>query len=268
MDGKYRWLAFACTLCTSCSTTTQSVDPVGRLYHYVRTNQDESSPEHVWVYRKSKSEVEVVKEVEPCTRAAYVTAILDNDGNFPKKLVGGQLNREGTQDPFAFLEYDPASRKLSVRVPPIKLDTSIIVQHVPWRIYDFDLADLTTLSAGRAPSQADFSFGVALIWPSHEQNPLEYKGLARAKFAASEDHLAQKTLRFLVTGSLNGDIWLDARDGHVVEARFAEPNHAEYKDFRLVLRGVESNAAKRWEDVRLAHWQRCRVEEAGADVGK
>lgn len=251
---------FACALTTSCAASSQISDPTGRLYHYVRTNQDGSSPEHVWVYRKSASEVEVVKEVEPCTRAAYVTAVLDLGRHQPASLVGGKLKPDGTQDAFAYLNYVPASRELSIRVPAFKIDEQVRVEHEPWRIYDFDLADLTTLLSGRPPSRTDFAFGVALTWPDDADQPLKYPGKALAKYSAMGEHLGREALRFNVSGALNGDLWLDAREGHVVEARFAEPNHAEYKDFRLVLHNMKTNAADRWREVRLAHWRDCKGE--------
>lgn len=235
-------------------------DPVGRLYHYLRTNQDGSEPEHVWVFRKSAAEVEVMKEVERCTNAAYVAAKLDLARNQPESIVGGRLNRDGTQTPFAYLTYDPATRQLAVKVPQIGVNSAVHVEREPWRIYDFDLADLGMLSAGHAPPREDFTFGVALAWPADEKNPLKYRGSANAKFSATETLADRDARRFDVTGALNGALWLDARDGHVIEARFAEPNHAAYRDFRIVLRSVEDKASARWDEVRLAHWRGCPAE--------
>lgn len=255
---------FACALSTACAARPQIsshvVDPVGRLYHYVRTNQDGSEPEHVWVYRKSPTEVEVVKVVERCKRAAYVTAVLDPARNQPTNLVGGQLKPDGTQEPFAFVTYTPARRELWARVPVAKIDTKIRVEHEPWRMYDFDFADLTTISSDRVPNREDFAFGVVLAWPDDTEHPIKYLGQTKAKFSSVEEHLGSNALHFTVSGALNGDLWLNAREGHLIEARFAEPNHSEYKDFRLVLRDLETGAARRWHDVRLAHWRDCKAE--------
>lgn len=251
---------FVCALSTACAAAPRNGDPVGRLYHYLRTNQDGSEPEHVWVYRKSAFEVEVVKVVERCKRAAYVTAELDPTRRQPTNLVGGQLKPDGTQEKFAFLTYTAAKRELDARVPVAKIDTKVPVEHEPWRMYDFDLADLTSVSAGRAPARADFAFGVVLAWPADTEHPIKYLGQAKAKFSTAEEHLQRAALRFAVSGALNGDLWLDAREGHVIEARFAEPNHSEYKDFRLVLQTLETDAVRRWHDVRFDHWRDCKSE--------
>jgi hypothetical protein len=249
-----------CASSAACAATPHSSDPVGRLYHYLRTNQDGSEPEHIWVYRKSATEVEVVKEVERCTRSAYVTAVLDPKRHEPISFIGGRLQPDGTQQKFAFLTYTPATRELSLRVPDAKVETKVVVEHAPWRVYDFDLADLTTLSASRAPERADFAFGLAMTWPADPAHPLKYLGQAKAKFSTAEEHMTRNALRYSVSGALNGDLWLDAREGHVIEARFAEPNHSEYKDFRLVLQTLEIDALKRWHDVRFDHWRDCKDE--------
>ena len=249
---------FLGVLSTSCGTGLQDSNSVGRLYHYIRTNQDGSEPEHVWVYRRSLSEVEVLKEVEPCTRAAYVTAVLDLKRNQPASLVGGKLRTDGSQEPFAFMNYAAEKRELSVRVPALKLDTQVRIEDEPWRIYDFDLADLTTLSAGHSPNNADFAFGMALIWPSNQEKPLAYLGRVQATFQANEQRAGHNALRFGVSGALRGKLWLDAQEGHVLEAQFQEPNHSEYKDFQLILQSSESHAARRWHEVRLDHWRGCK----------
>lgn len=252
-------LAAACAAgaLAACASAPEPIAPsptIGRLYTYVRSNQDGSLAETIYVYRASETRVEVGKMVDRCTNAAFVTADLDLVRNQPRELIGGRIARDGSQDAFAWLTYDPGARELHARVPAMNLDVRTPVEHEPWRIYDFDLAELTTLSAGRAPTREDFEFGVALIWPAEgEANPFRYLGLARATYVRSESG----ALVFNATGALNGELKLDDTAGHVVEANFAEPNHTGYENFRLVLRDVEDDAAETWRGVRLAHWAGC-----------
>ncbi|WP_167755704.1 hypothetical protein [Vitreimonas flagellata] len=241
---------------------THAPPPAAQLFHYVRTNSDGSLPEQIWVYRPNDTRVEVVKIVQRCRRAAYVTSDLDLARNQPRALVGGRLARDGSQEPFAWLDYDRQTRSLAARIPSAQLNADITIQHEPWRIYDFDLSELTALNAGRPAPRADFVFNVVLIWPEEgAENPLRDLGLVNARFVGVEEHAGVSAVNYAVSGGLNGDLWLDARSGHVVEARFNEPNHLEYRDFRLVLQSVTRDAADEWREVRLAHWRDCPENE-------
>jgi len=243
---------------SACAAAPDPTPAVGRLYHYVRSNQDGSVAEQIYQYRASATRVEVGKMVSRCTNAAFVTAELDPNTNIPRELVGGRIGRDLNQEAFAWLTYDPASRELHARIPEAGLDTRVAVEGEPWVLYDFDLSDLNAMHAGRAPAHEDFHFAVALVWPEEgAASPFRNLGWANARFAAAEQHLNRDALRFDVSGGLNGQLWLDAREGHVLEASFAEPNHMEYENFRLMLQSVEDDGAASWREARAAHWRDC-----------
>lgn len=241
-----------------CATAPEAPAGVGRLYHYVRSNQDGSLPEQIYQYRASETRVEVGKMVSRCTNAAFVTADLDANTLIPRELVGGRIGRDLNQEPFAWLTYDAASRDLHARIPQAGLDTHVAVDGEPWILYDFDLSELNARLAGRAPAREDFRFAATLIWPEDgAASPFRNLGWADARFAGAERRLDRDALRFEVSGGLNGQLWLDAREGHVLEASFAEPNHTEYESFRLVLESVEDDGAASWREARAAHWRYC-----------
>lgn len=243
---------------SACASVPEAPSTVGRLYHYVRSNQDGSLPERIYQYRASETRLEVGKMVSDCTNAAFVTAELDLARGQPRELVGGRLGRDLNQEAFAWLTYDPNARQLHARIPRAEIDTRVAVDGEPWIIYDFDLSELNAMRADRAPSREDFRFAVALIWPVEgAASPFRNLGWADARFAAAEQRLDRDAWRFDVTGALNGQLWLDAREGHVLEASFAEPNHLEYANFRLVLQSVEDDGAASWLEARAAHWRDC-----------
>ncbi len=226
--------------------------------HYVRANHDGSMAETIYVYRPSATRIEVGKMVAPCTNAAFVTADLDLERGQAMRLVGGRIARNGAQDPFAWLDYDPASGLVHARVPPAGIDIEFASGGEPWIMYDFDLADVNALMGDGPPPRADFSFATHLIWMAEgEANPFRALGQALARFASAETHLSRPALRFEVSGALNGQLWLDAEAGHVLEARFAEPNHAGYDNFSLILQSAQDNAAGAWAEARAAHWRGC-----------
>lgn len=243
---------------SACANAPAPEPPVGRLLHYVRSNQDGSMAETIYVYRASAAQLEVGKMVDPCTNAAFVTAELDLARGQAMQLVGGRIARDATQQAFAWLDYDPATRQVHARVPQANIDQSFPANGEPWIMYDFDLSDISALMGGGPPPRADFSFAVHLIWPEEGADEIfRALGQAHARFAGAEMHLDRGALRFDVSGALNGQLWLDARQGHILEARLAEPNHVGYDDFRLVLQNVHENGAGAWAEARAAHWRNC-----------
>lgn len=238
-------------------------DRVGRIYHYLRTNTDGSEPERVRVFRRSATDLAVNKAVSPCTNAAYVTATLDLTSGEARTLTGGRLTREGTQDAFAFLTVDEASPRLSARIqlPGQTLEGGADIDERPRILFDFDLADLTVLAPHLIDPKKGFSFGLPLLWPPAMPDFLQDKGRLDAVFAGEETHNGRRALRFTVTGEAfagkPGTLWLDAAEGHVLEASFPLPNHDNYDDFRLVLEKVEDVGEDGWRRLLMSHWQGC-----------
>lgn len=240
-----------------------SRDRVGRIYTYLRTNADGSEPEHVRVFRRSATDLAVSKDVSPCTNAAYVTATLDLERGEARTITGGRLTRQGTQEAFAWLQVDAASPRMSahVELPGQTLDDTADAGERPRVLYDFDLADLTVLAPHLSDPRQGFSFGVALFWPPDIPDFLQYRGKLEAAFEAEETHNGRRALRFRVTGAAFGDqagtLWLDAREGHVLEADFPIPNHDNYTDFKLVLERVEDTGEAGWAALLASHWAGC-----------
>lgn len=238
-------------------------DRVGRIYHYLRTNSDGSEPERVRVFRRTATDLAVNKAVEPCTNAAYVTATLDLAAGEARSLTGGRLTRQGTQDPFAYLTVDPASPRVTahVELPGQTLDDTAEAGDRPRVVYDFDLADLTVLAPHLSDPRQGFSFGVVLLWPPAMPDFLQNRGRLDAAFEREETRNGRPALRFRVTGAPFGDkpgtLWLDAAEGHVLEADFPLPNHDNYDDFKLVLERVEDTGEPGWAALLASHWAGC-----------
>ena len=238
-------------------------DRVGRIYHYLRTNTDGSEPERVRVFRRTPGDLDVNKAIEPCTNAAYVTAALDLEAGEARSLTGGRLTRQGTQDPFAYLTIDAGGPRVSahVELPGQALDDTAETGDRPRVVYDFDLADLTVLAPHLTDPRQGFSFGVVLLWPPAMPDFLQARGRLDAAFEREETRNGRPALRFRVTGAPFGDkagtLWLDAAEGHIVEADFPLPNHDNYDDFKLVLERVEDTGAAGWQALLASHWAGC-----------
>lgn len=237
-------------------------NPPGTTLSYTRSNQDGTKPERVYVHVVSPVELHVAKMVERCTDAAYVTAAFDPLTRETRRLVGGRLKRDGTQDPQAFLDLDQA-RTLSVRFgdPKSKPVETLPAPPAPWRMYDFDLAEF----ALAGPTNRDFSFGLVLTWPEGPPPSLRKLGKASAQMIVSSfggEGTGQESV-FAVSGEAfgpdgGGILKLDPNRGHVIEATFSLPNHPGYEDFRLVLDSFDQDHGNEvWADALAAHWKDC-----------
>lgn len=240
-------------------------DSVGRIQHYTRSNSDGSEAEHVSIFRASPTVIAVYKMRERCTNAALVTAELDLARNRVASLVGGRLTRDGTQQAFAWLAHDAEVNSLTVSLEGpggSPLETASLSGAAPWRLYDFDFADWNALSGRPAPGQ-DITVDMALIWPepAEDGRMMRTLGPAVARFIGPETHNDVAVLRYRMEGPAfidgsGGDLWLNAEDGTVVEARFGRPNHPGYDDFRLVLTGEDHGEAA-WRARLADHWRDC-----------
>lgn len=240
------------------------VHAAGTTLTYVRSNQSGTEPETILVHIPAPNRIHVAKMVAPCTDAAYVTASVDPVTNEVVELIGGRLQRDGTQLPQAFLTLD-ASRKLVIRFGEATSDPSETpnAPPAPWRMYDFDLAEFALLGP-RAPRS--FTFGLAIAWPDGPPPLVRILGSANAKFLYSSDSGAKHHFQISgpaftdpAIGDRGGELITDAKYGHVIEARFGRPNHSSYNNFLLKLTAATEGEAgsKVWADALAAHWRNC-----------
>ena len=238
-------------------------DNVGRIYAYVRSNRDGTEAERVYVYRYARSRIEVAKLRRRCTNAAFVTADLDLPQGQARRLVAGRLRPDAAHEIFGSLEFNAATGRIVARVqtPRGGLGDSVAVPDRPWHLYDFDLASLTITAQYRPDRRADFSFGLPLVTVGEGSSMLSYLGRADLRFIRAERHLGRQAYRFEAGGpafgNRGGPIWFDAADGHILEARWGIPNHAEYRDFRLRLTGVSDGDLAAWRRLLAAHFEGC-----------
>jgi hypothetical protein len=248
---------------------TPENDAVGRIYYYERTNSDGTMDERVTVFRRDATHIEVYKENGLCRGAALVTAELDFETFSAPVITGGQLLPDALHREFAFLEWDQAANQLNilVQLPDMELREEAPTPRADWHLFDFDLASLTVMTPHLADPSARFEFGMALVWTDPSAgDPLTWMGDVEANPAGRETHLGQDSHVYALTGSAfdrenatgtEGRIWLDANDGHVVDAVFPAPNHPGYTDFRLRLLEIGDGGATEWEQLLRAHYDGC-----------
>lgn len=244
-------------------------DAIGRIYYYERTNTDGSLDERVAVFRRDATNIEVYKENGLCRRAALVTAELDLETLSAHRITGGQLQPGGLHADFAFLERNAQTGAMDMRVqlPDMEIRNEVMIENEHWHLFDFDLASLTVATPHLDDPQDGFGFGLALLWADPSApDPLFWMGEVQASHGATESHLGHHTERFDLTGSAfggdlatgtQGQLWLHADDGHVVDAVFPAPNHPGYTDFRLRLLHVSDGGDAEWTAHLTRHFENC-----------
>lgn len=242
--------------------------PVGRIFHYLRTNIDGSEPEHVRVFRRDANHIEVYKMVEKCTNAALVTAELNLDEGFASRLVGGRLQPNAQHREFAYLDHDAEYGRLKMRMDLENGSTQeeIDVTDAPFHIFDFDLADFTIFGPALSAPRKTFAHDLVLIWPNEKREPfLRFLGKATFTFKGEEVHDGKRALRFdaggPAFGGKGGPIWFDKAQGHIIDVEWGIPNHAEYNNFKLKLIDIDDGGEAAWTKVLTAQYAGCTASE-------
>jgi hypothetical protein len=232
------------------------------VWHYVRSNSDGSEAEDIVIFRRSDSEIDVIKMRARCTDAALVTAEIDPVTGVATRLVGGRLQRDGGQRAIAWLEGSGGRLIARIGAPdaPPMFDIAI---GQPWHLYDFDFSDLIARPPAAIADRADFSFELPLLLVSDDGASFVNRGEARLQFVRDEMRGGVAVVRYTVGGpafgASGGTIWFAAQGGHIVEARMGLPNHSEYRDFQLLL-GRRESGEQAWRARIDAHWQGCPPE--------
>ena len=242
--------------------TLLAIASVGRIDSYIRSNSDGSEREAVHVYRAAPDRLEVIKTRERCTSAAFVSARLSEDRQYAVRLTGGRLLRGATHNEQAWLDFDAVKRRADIRIDADgkMLRGGLTIAAMPWHDYEFDLASLSAAIEEMPDPRKGFSFGLTMIAPG-DAALMKELGRADARFVRAERRNGRATLRFDVSGPAfaggsGGPLWIDAKDHHIVEARWGLPNHDGYRDFLLRQTG-QSYGAMAWDALQRDHFRGC-----------
>lgn len=239
--------------------------PVGdAIYHYVRSNRDGSQAEHVVHFRPTRTGIAVYKWVEKCTTAAYVTAEMEPDLAEGRQFVAGKVATDGSQAAFGTLTLDPKSPALTVDVTPPgsteRIQETHKLQGRRFLLYDFDFADLNTFFQEHRDAMHE-SFALPVIWPIAGPTVFRDYGTLHVSLGGEEVREGLKTKRFDLgvegAKAATGAVWVDAADGHIVEAELGLPNHLGYQDFRLKLERVEPGGKTAWDALTRSQYANC-----------
>lgn len=231
----------------------------GEVLTYQRTDTDGSKAERVVVYDHAPGEVWVHKSRDRCTNAAFVIGHLDPDTGQALELVGGRLRRDLTQEPFAWLTYEKDGN-IRARLGSPDAEPLFTVPAGPrWVLYDFDFSELIAHPPAEIAAAKDFAFDLPLLLVGREQPVFENLGRLTLSYAGTGGEGERSYSHYVARGAPLGDktglFWFGP-DGRLIDAIMPIPNHSEYRDFRLLLRG-RATGPTAWRDTVATHWEGC-----------
>jgi hypothetical protein len=252
---KARSILFALALCPPAIAATDS-RPV---HHYARSNSDGSEREDVIIFKRSATDIDVLKAKSRCTNAAYVTAKLDAASGQTRSLVGGRLLRDGTQQAFAWLDHKGG--RLIARLGAPDADPIFDIAAGPrWVLYDFDFSDLIAQPPAEIAARKDWAFELPLLLTGDGEPTMSNRGMMQLRFVRIERHNGKNAARYEAGGPAlsgkRGNLWFDAKNHALIEAQLPIANHSEYTDFRLRLIKTE-RGHKAWDRRKATHWAGC-----------
>lgn len=225
---------------------------VGWVYHYLKTNIDGTKPEHVSVYVAARGRIESFKYHPPrAGRAGLVIATLDWKLFSATRLESWQVWSDRRQL-FATLDYDAADSSVTVSIPPTgRPPERVSVRHIPFHVYNFDLASLSFAFPHLARPREAFTVGIADPTFKDAGPLFHYKGEARVTYAGEERRGGVACRKYRIDGEglegRGGFVWVNKRRGHVEDIEVALPDNPEWQSFKFRLTGVERMTRGAWE---------------------
>ncbi len=225
--------------------------PVGIVYHYIKSNIDGSTPERVSLYMSDETTLEAFRWREPKPQfTSHVKATMDWGRLSAIRLESRRKPRWQAEQLNAMAEYTPMTRTMAIEFSD-KTRHSVIIDHVPFHFYQFDLASLNVAFRQLRDEKAPFQIG--LVNPTFAQTgtALEYRGLATITYEKDEMHSEFPCRRYRIDGpgvkNQGGTIWVERSEGHIIDLEIKLPNHPDWTSFKLKFVGKETMDPASWQ---------------------
>jgi hypothetical protein len=225
--------------------------PVGKVYHYLKTNVDGTHPEHVSIRVAAPDRIESFKFHPASPPAGLVIADMDWSVFSVRKIDSWQVEADGQRKLAATLTALDGGKQVRVELPMLgKPAETVEIGRLPWHIYNFDLASLGFAFRHLVDPRGRFTIGIAD--PSFAEGPaFLYRGEAEVAYVGEETRNGVLCRKYRIDGlGLNhrgGFLWVNQAEGHVEGAEIDLPDNPAWQSFKFKLTGVESMDEAAWE---------------------
>lgn len=219
--------------------------PVGRVFHYSKSNRDGSHAASISVYVDAVDRIESLKWNEGGDEATLVAAEMDWGKFSVRRFEAWHLQRGAAPERRATLQVSGEQLTTSLTPSPITLG------HWPWHSYDFDFTSLSlTLphlldpAAGLSFWRTDYVYG--------DTPRVAELGEVTLRFEKNEQRNGRSVRRYSIGGpgleGKYGTWWSDARSGMLVAFELPVGDEPGYQDVRVTLQSEGAMTRPRWDD--------------------
>ena len=222
---------------------------VGTVYHYVKTNIDGTHPEQISIYVAAKDRLESFKFDPKAEPAGLVIAEMDWTNFSVKRLQSWQVFTGAEKKLFATLSY--ADGETTVSIPTSgKPDEKTAIKHLPFHVYNFDLASLNFAFRHLVNPRAEFTIGIAD--PTFKEAPLfAYQGEATIEYISEEPRNGAACRKYKIDGrglgNRGGFIWVNKAKEHIEDMEIALPDNPDWQTFKFLLQRIEQLQPAEWQ---------------------
>ncbi len=218
--------------------------PVGRVFHYSKSNRDGSHAASISVYVSAIDRVEALKWDEGGDEATLVLAEMDWSRFSVRRFEAWYLKRAATPERRAILEATGEQLSTSITPSPITL------RHWPWHSYDFDFTSLSLT----LPHLIDATSGLS-FWRTdyvYGDTPRVAEiGEVVMRFEGNERRNGRAVRRYSIGGpgleGKQGTWWSDARSGLLVAFELPVGDEPGYHDVKMTLESAGDVTQPSWE---------------------
>jgi hypothetical protein len=222
--------------------------PLGRVYHYLKTNRDGTHRGHISLYVAAVDRLESLKWSPGDTVATLVVARLDWNRFSVGRFESWLLRRGREPELRVALEADTVAG--GVRLS-LMLDRLLPISAWPWHSYDFDFASLNLALAHLRNPERPWRFQRADPNYGNEGPPFIDFGTVEARFTGREVRHGRPTRRYTLTGpgmqNQTGRLWAAEDGAYLVELEMPFPDEPGYTDVRVRLDSMEQLAPAEWK---------------------
>lgn len=222
---------------------------IGSVYHYAKTNSDDTNRSDVWIYVASDDSTESFK-IYPLARLGNATDLViakyDNGRYFTKKMNAYKVLRSGERKLNAVCESLDGE---TYRVSAFGQTYEFRVGHLPSYNYNFDWCDMAFMFRHLSNKRKTFSIGV--IAPNSTLR-FGYSGKAVFQYVGERPLDSRDCEYYEVSGDPfrkdKGHLYVD-RDMEIVrELNMPAPNTGSYNSFKFRLVDESVMTEKEWND--------------------
>lgn len=233
--------------------------PVGTMYHYTKSNLDNTNTTHLYIYLASPEDIQVLK-VEANGGRAYVEAQMNWNTFAATSLVSWKLAPDGSRQPQARILWERDAPKVVGHLGPMQMP--LTYSHIPSHLYNFDFTSLNvTLPHLKEPTE---SFTVGVVDPNWTlfnspdfqpkdvvENGMLDKGRAHFDYQGQDIYRGIICHKYEVAGSGMEDqvgyMWISKAEGHIVKFEHPVPDNPGWVGFKLDLLGTQQHTSQSWE---------------------